>query len=321
MPTASATANTAPWATIALRLPSGEYDVPLMFHDRVFDAEGRSYFDLFNLDGIIGDKFTVNGAIQPFLRVQRRRYRLRMLNIGPSRFYRWFMSDGRPFTLIANDGNLLPAPLQVRRFWQSVAERHDVVIDFAQYRIGDRVRLVNRAEQTSGRGPTGKLLSPGIPVLEFRVEADPPFPDESRVPAQLRPLPPVADMLAEASAERLWVFERGKGAWMVNGEFFNVNRPRATPRRSSTEIWTIRNGGGGWSHPIHIHFEEHRFLGFNGRPPAPIDAGRKDVIRLDENGEVRIALRFRDFEGRHPMHCHNVVHEDHAMMVRFDIGG
>jgi FtsP/CotA-like multicopper oxidase with cupredoxin domain len=24
-------------------------------------------------------------------------------------------------------------------------------------------------------------------------------------------------------------------------------------------------------------------------------------------------------KGRYPMHCHNVVHEDHAMMVRWDI--
>lgn len=304
---------------LALRLPSGEYDVPLIFHDRVFDSEGRSFFDLFNLDGIIGDKFTVNGVIQPFFRVQRRKYRFRMLNIGPSRFYRWFMSDGRPFTVIANDGNLLPAPVVVGSFWQSVAERFDIVIDFSQYRVGERVRLVNRAEQTSGRGPTGRLLNPGIAVLEFRVAADPPYADESRVPAQLRPLPPLSDMVAEAVTERLFVFGRGKGAWQVNDQFFNVNRPVATPRKNTTEIWTIRNGGGGWEHPIHIHFEEHRFLSFNGRAPAAIDSGRKDVIRLEENGEVKIAIRFRDFEGRYPMHCHNVVHEDHAMMVRWDI--
>jgi FtsP/CotA-like multicopper oxidase with cupredoxin domain len=135
----------------------------------------------------------------------------------------------------------------------------------------------------------------------------------------LRPLPPLADLVAEAATERLFVFGRGKGAWQVNDQFFNVNRPVATPQKNTTEIWTIRNGGGGWSHPIHIHFEEHRFLSFNGRAPAAVDSGRKDVIRLEENGEVKVALRFRDFEGRYVMHCHNVVHEDHAMMVRWDI--
>ncbi len=167
---------------LALRLPSGEYDVPLIFHDRVFDSQGRSFFDLFNLDGIIGDKFTVNGVVQPYFSVQRRKYRFRMLNIGPSRFYRWFMSDGRPFTVIANDGNLLPAPVAVRSIWQSVAERFDIVVDFSQYKVGERVRLLNRANQTDGRGPDDDLLNPGIPVLEFRVDADPPQRDESRVP-------------------------------------------------------------------------------------------------------------------------------------------
>src|ERR1051326_3094492 len=73
----------------AFRLPSGEFDMPLVFHDRVFDSHGIGFFDLFNLDGILGDKFTVNGKIQPFKRVARRKYRFRMHNIGPSRWYQF----------------------------------------------------------------------------------------------------------------------------------------------------------------------------------------------------------------------------------------
>ena len=34
---------------------------------------------------------------------------------------------------------------------------------------------------------------------------------------------------------------------------------------------------------------------------------------------MTVVMRFMDFEGRHVMHCHNVVHEDHAMMIRWDI--
>ena len=52
---------------------------------------------------------------------------------------------------------------------------------------------------------------------------------------------------------------------------------------------------------------------------GPEEVSRKDVVRLQGNEEVRIFLRFRDFLGRYPMHCHNVVHEDHAMMLRWDI--
>ena len=69
--------------TTGLRLPSGEFDVPLMFADKAFDAGGQLFFDPFNIDGILGDKNTVNGVIQPFFRVQRRKYRFRFLIGGP----------------------------------------------------------------------------------------------------------------------------------------------------------------------------------------------------------------------------------------------
>ncbi|MFN2408195.1 MAG: multicopper oxidase domain-containing protein [Pyrinomonadaceae bacterium] len=43
------------------------------------------------------------------------------------------------------------------------------------------------------------------------------------------------------------------------------------------------------------------------------------MVRLGEGDKVRLFFRFRDFVGRYPMHCHNTIHEDHAMMLRFDI--
>ena len=303
----------------ALRLPSGEFDVPLMFADKVFDADGQVFFDFFNLDGILGDKFIVNGAIQPFFKVARRKYRFRLLNTGPSRFYEFFLSNGQPFVQISNDGNLLPQPLPRTSVRLGVAERADVVVDFSHLRIGDRVFLENRLEQTSGRGPTGKILpqSSATQLLRFDVDRNPSEPDPSRVPPTLRPLPTI-DM-REVVATRTWRFERKNGAWAINGKFFNVNEVRATPRRGTAEVWVLQNNSGDWQHPIHIHFEEHRILSRNGAAPPPEEVSRKDVVRLQGNEEVRIFLRFRDFLGRYPMHCHNVVHEDHAMMLRWDI--
>lgn len=299
----------------ALRLPSGEYDIPLMFTDRLFDEDGHLTFDLFNFDGILGDMFLVNGAIQPYLKVARRKYRFRLLDGGPSRFYQYFLSSGQPFTLIANDGNLLPAPIEVQSVRLAVAERCDVIIDFSRCNIGDQIYLENRLEQEDGRGPTGDLLTPGTPLLRFDVDAD--APDPSRVPDVLRPLPVFNP--GEAVTTRTWRFERTNGAWAINGRFFDLDRPQATPRRGTAEIWNLRNSSGGWSHPIHIHFEEFRILSRNGRKPSPAEAGRKDVVRLGPNDEVQIFMRFRDFLGRHPMHCHNTLHEDHAMMLRWDI--
>jgi hypothetical protein len=101
----------------ALRLPSGEFDIPLLFQDKRFDARGQLFLDAFggNNDGFLGDKFTVNGLIQPKLTVQRRKYRFRLLNAGPSRFYQFFLfkndAAGHPvdqsFKHIGNDESLL----------------------------------------------------------------------------------------------------------------------------------------------------------------------------------------------------------------------
>jgi FtsP/CotA-like multicopper oxidase with cupredoxin domain len=299
----------------ALRLPSGEYDVPLQLCDKLFDSSGQVYFDLFNLDGIIGDKFMVNGAIQPFFEVARRKYRFRILDAGPSRFYQLFLSNGQPLIQISSDGNLLPAPISAQSLPLGVSERADVIIDFSSARLGDKIFLQNRLLQADGRGPTGKIVEPGDALLRFDVVRD--ARDDSRVPATLRTLPPID--LSQVVRERTFVFNRSGGAWTVNGRFFDLERVDAAPRRGTAEIWTLRNGGGGWSHPVHIHFEEFRMLSRNGSNPPPRESGRKDVADLFPDDEVRVLLHFRDFLGRYPMHCHNVVHEDHAMMARWDI--
>ncbi len=301
----------------AFRLPSGEYDVPLVFADKVFDQNGQVFFDLFNLDGILGDRFTVNGKIQPFFKVARRKYRFRLLDAGPSRFWQFHLSDNRPFKLISNDGNLLERPLEVESVRIGVAERVDIIIDFSQYNIGDSVILENRLEQFNGRGPTGGILNPGIPLLRFDIDRDPPVPDNSQVPSFLRELPPIH--LNEVAAERVWTFNRQGGAWTINDLVFNVNQVRATPKQGTAEIWTLQNLSGGWSHPIHIHFEEGQILTRNGQPPPPHERARKDVYVLGPNEVVRIFMRFRDWLGRYPMHCHNTIHEDHAMMLRWDL--
>lgn len=299
----------------ALRLPSGAYDVPLVFGDKVFTADGQLFFDPFEFDGFLGDKITVNGAIQPFFKVARRKYRFRLLDGGPSRFYEFFLSDGKPFELIATDGNLLPAPVVVESARVAVANRRDIIIDFSQYPIGAQVFLENRLEQLDGKGPTDRILQRGTQVLRFDVDRD--APDSPPLPLSLRSLPPVN--ITASTPRRTFVFERAQGAWAINGQFYNPDAPMATVRHGVPEIWTLKNPGGGWSHPIHIHFEEFRILLRNGQTPPPEEMGRHDVVELHPNDEVQIYIQFRDFVGRYVMHCHNTVHEDHAMMTRFDV--
>ncbi len=302
----------------AWRLPSGDYDVPLMLHDVLFDEQGQAVFDVFNTDGILGDKWTVNRVIQPYFEVEPRKYRFRILNGGPSRFYELFLSSGAPFTVITTDGNFLHKPVEVESLKLSVAQRHDVIIDFSDHQPGDSIILENRLEQIHGRGPTGRILTPGDGVMQFRVV---PLKgkDRSRVPEKFRDFPPI-DM-SEVAAERTWVFDYDGGLWTINGKPADMALSDADCKQGTAEIWTIRNDGNDWSHPVHIHFEEFRILEFNGRPlPADdVQFGRKDVVTLGPFDECKVYMRFRDFLGRYIMHCHNVVHEDHAMMIRWDI--
>jgi FtsP/CotA-like multicopper oxidase with cupredoxin domain len=312
-----------------LRLPSGEYDYPLTFVDRRFDVSGQITFDQLNPEGVLGDKIVVNGKLEPVLRVARRKYRFRLLNGGPTRFYEIALQNRSAnglytFTYIANDGNLLVSPLANQtsvRF--APAERADIVIDFAKFPLGTELYLVNLLQQTSTRRPD-KAQAPGTRVLKLVVDRNPPEPDTSMVPALLRPMRPLPSAAELASLPvRRFVFARSGGMWSINDQFFNVYQARATPRKGSAEIWELVNPDDGWQHPIHIHFEEGVILSksVNGVsvPIPPHERGRKDVYVVGEKMTVRVLLRFRDFTGKYMMHCHNLTHEDHAMMLRWDI--
>src|SRR5262245_31148399 len=213
-----------------LQLPSGEFDVPMIFVDRRFNANGSLFFDTFGFDGFLGDKFTVNGKIQPFFRVARRKYRLHLLNGGPSRFYEFFLSNGQPFIHISSDGNLLPQPIVRQSVRLAVAERIDVIVDFSGSQLGQEILLLNRLEQDNGRGPDDHLLSPNEApqVLKFIVDRE--AIDRSVVPTTLRALPVINP--AAAAATRTWRFERTNGQWAINGQFFNGNVVRAAPRQN-----------------------------------------------------------------------------------------
>jgi len=315
------------------RLPSfPNFDIPMMFADKCFDPRtGLLFFDLFNLDGILGDKFLVNGKIQPVLHVSPRRYRFRWLDSGPSRFYQFFLTDlnnlnaHNLFWQISSDGNLLPKPIQVESVRLGVAERADVIIDFAPF-AGKTLYLENRLKQDDGRGPTDHVIRPagqGNLVLQIAVDG-PNVADHSQDPATITKFYDLPSTTATPRVRRTFVFDNSGPGWTINDRIFNCDQSRFTVQENSVEQWTLVNAGGGWEHPIHIHFEEFQTLSINGRPPATsplVQIGRKDVLRLEADARATLFFRFRDFFGKYPMHCHNTIHEDHAMMLRFDIAG
>jgi len=183
--------------------------------------------------------------------------------------------------------------------------------------------------------------------LEFRVQ---PYSgtDRSMNPAEfvagkktMIPLPRASAAELAAATHRTFDFGRSGGTdatpWTIKtdgGAAFN-----ADPRRLSAapnlgdltaeglghlEIWNIRNGGNGWSHPVHVHFEEGIVLSRNGQAPPEWEKwARKDVYRIgptpDSGSSLEMAIRFREFAGTYMEHCHNTQHEDNSMLLRWDI--
>ena len=353
--------------TTGFHLPTfPTYDIPIILNDKLLDSNtGLICFDTFNFKGLIGDVQLANGIVKPFLSVKKRRYRFRVLNGGPSRFYELFLTDPNntskaiPFWVIANDGNLLPKPVQVTSFRIGVAERYDIIIDFNQVKslIGSHstVRLENRLEQKDGSGPTGNILSAGSGTycLEFQIGTS--ATDNSVDPATA-PTFYTLPSIVTPRITRNFVFDRNNGQWVVNNQFADCNRFRFTVMQNSAENWVLINPRNDWQHPIHTHLEEHQILqrsasgrhdrseyqysggysgdgwgssgygsgsgsngGTNANGVPTVELSRKDVTRLEFNESDTTFSRFRDFVGDWPIHCHNTVHEDHAMMLLFQV--
>jgi len=302
----------------ALRLPSGYgiYDIPLLLHDVRFNALGHPDYNVFNTDGHLGDLITVNRKVTPTLQVERRKYRFRIIDGGPSRFYELKFADNSEFFVISTDGNLLEEPVSATSIVIGPANRHDIIVDFSKYSPGQSIVLENVMEQINGQGPTGRRLDVGMNVMRFDV-IDSNVEDNSQIPDFMRALPKID--LNEVVAEREWIFDHDMGLWTVNGSFMDPTVVSAAPRQGTAEIWTIRNAGSSWAHPAHVHFEEGQVLEWNGKKPTGVLKSRKDVYTLGPNDEVKVFYRFDDFVGRYIIHCHNNVHEDNAMMLRWDI--
>jgi FtsP/CotA-like multicopper oxidase with cupredoxin domain len=318
-----------------LRLPGpvGVFDIPLVLQDRRIASDGSLVYRPKNFDGSLGDKFLVNGAINPFLRVKRRKYRFRVLNGSNARFYLLSVADGRglrqPFDIIATEGGLLSRPVRdQQKFLVSNAERIEFVFDFSRYPAGTELFLTDFLRQESGRGPGGNFERPDeVPareanrILKFVLEGGP-VEDPSRVPDQLRPIRPVPQAKLDAAERRRFEFERRGGAWAINGQFADLNRAFVSVARGRPQIWTLKNEGGGWWHPIHIHISFMRVLERNGRQPGPLERdgmAKKDTVLLGPGDEVKLFIEFRDFTGLTVFHCHNLEHEDHFKMARLDI--
>jgi FtsP/CotA-like multicopper oxidase with cupredoxin domain len=270
----------------------------------------------------------------------------------------WRIEDGQQcmqWTEIADDGGLLPFAITRDSFELWPAKRREHIVDFTRYmdgsptKKGDVIWLTDVMRMPDGRmwsNSSRFLPDPKykIPMMKIVIGDD--APDNSVMPGptkKLRDLPPLPSNWQTLLDDRL-IFELQRGSaggeieWLINGKEFDPaveavslknkagHQFSATPKKNSFNLWEIRNGGGGWVHPFHLHMEEHRTVMRNNNdvtvtadPGHPDDISREDLVALDPSESTIIYRGFRDFVGPYVAHCHNLAHEDHAMMFGWTI--
>jgi spore coat protein A len=281
----------------SLRLPSGDYDVPIMLRDALLDGNGQF---VTGTDPAERGTLLANGKPTPYFPVAARKYRFRLVNAANERIYQLNLG-GAELVRISADNGLLPAPVPATELTISSGERADVVVDFARYPVGTQLVL---ADATSG------------PVLRFDVVRS--ARDDSVVPDRLRALPalPAATVTREVTLG--FDFADGMPLGEVNGRPYDPNRSDFVIRRGSTEIWNVVNLDP-FPHNFHLHMVPFRVLAWDGAAPGPHLAGRKDTVVVPPSSSVRIQATFDGFVGKYAYHCHFLEHASLGMMAQMEI--
>jgi spore coat protein A, manganese oxidase len=311
----------------ALHLPGGKFEIPLTLFDRDLRTDGQLSYPVSAdptrpwVPEAFGEAQLVNGKIFPYLDVEPRKYRFRILNAANGRFYRLSMTPEVEMHQIGGDQGLLAAPIAVANVQLAPGERADLVVDFAQHR-GARVLLVSDA----------------FVLMQFRVGASR-VSDPSALPATLRSVPRITESSA-VQTRRLTLDEQTNMVAESQGMLLNKtpwHMPvTERPVLGSTEIWEFVNLTDD-VHPIHLHMvkfqilDRRRFDGFQymtagtlrytgpAMPPDANEMGWKDTVRVNAKTVTRIIVPFEGYAGRYVWHCHILEHEDNEMMRPYEV--
>ena len=312
----------------ALKLPKGRYEIPLIIYDRNFDRLGRLNYSIspqFRAPWVpefSGNMILINGKIFPYLEVEPRKYRFRVVNVANSRIFQLSLSNDKSFQQIGSDQGLLKAPVQIARLLLAPAERADIILDFAGHN-GEKFSLNNG----------------NVEIMQFRVLRGNVTDDTAMLPSILRTIAKLSER--KAATKRLltldeYIDSAGRMTRMLlNGTHWSA-RITENPVIGSTEIWSLINLTKD-IHPIHLHLVRFQILDrrpfdvagyrrtgaltYTGRaiPPDVNEAGWKDTVRVPPGVVARVIMRFEGFCGRYVWHCHILEHEDNEMMRPFDV--
>jgi len=331
----------------SLNLPKGKYEIPLVIQDRSFNKDGSLFYpsqpeppvpgvDPSIVPEFFGNTILVNGKVWPYLNVEPRKYRFRILNGSNSRFYRLRFSTGQPFYQIGTDVGLLERPVEVTTITLAPAERADVIVDFSGYE-GKKILLLNDAPTPFPDGDPADPDTTGQ-IMQFRVGYPYFVHDNSRIPHHLCRI----EWLSESSAVKVRdqelvesVDEYGRPILLLNNKRWDDPIDDITAFQS-IEIWRFINLTVD-THPIHLHLVRFQILDrqpfnvdhykatgevvFTGPKVKPDlnERGWKDTVRANPGEITRIIARFGDYTGIYPWHCHILEHEDHEMMRPYEV--
>jgi FtsP/CotA-like multicopper oxidase with cupredoxin domain len=233
--------------------------------------------------------------------------------------YRLALSTGAPLTVIGNDGGLLPAAVTVDSVYLGVGERIDVLIDFSSVAVGERVMLVS--QPFSAQVVAGEAVPPAISLdlLDNWVTAPLPAHDPA-LPAILSSVPEPS--IGDAVATRAFIFSSTQQGEMhrINGSSFDMNRVDERIPLGQTERWRFTNDSA-IPHPVHLHGTHFRVLSRTGGRSIVYgyEGGWKDTVLLMPLETVDVLVRFDNYLGVFPLHCHNLQHEDMGMMLNVEV--
>lgn len=332
----------------SLGLPDGDFDVPLIFQAHGISSDGSRYYTKDIAREFYGNTVAVNGKLFPFMNVEPRKYRFRIINASNTRSFGLKLTTdtsgnghnaGPPIFQIGSDGGFLentvilndPADEKSPRLSLMPAERADVIIDFSKF-AGRELAFSNNSKD-----PGDGEVVVAFPML-FKVAETLSRPDTSNLPMHFKPIPrlPISDV-SETRSIVLGQVTTPSGSTMLT-----LNKAKWTdpvtekPKLGATEIWEIANTLPD-RHPFHIHLVNFQVLDRipfdqaqydkdgsivkSGPPQLPelFEMGWKDVVRAEPGMVTRIIMKFGPYTGHYLYHCHILEHEDMDMMRPFDV--
>jgi bilirubin oxidase len=321
----------------ALSLPRryGIDDFPLVVQTKAFDINNQII-----IESALDTTVLANGTRKAFLNAPAQFVRFRLLNGSSERYYNFGFEGNKPFQMIASDGGLLTAPVNLTRIMLAPGERAEIVIDLSLY-PGQSFGLMSfAAELPNGiYGATQPGMGAGQQIPNYTSN---PLNGSNFKVLDINVVAPTANPVTSISTllvtHNPWLASQSditrtltftpvnmgptaiQGPFLINGMPFDMMMINYEIPFENTEIWTLVNQSP-ISHPFHIHNVHFYILDINGVAPPPHLAGRKDVVHVPSGmGTVRFITRFEDFHNDvfpYMYHCHMLTHEDDGFMGQF----